>query len=698
MNPFQRGLDHSQRRALPGLLGLVLGALVSGCPLSAPDVGGHPITCTRNSDCQHGERCDTAYGICVGLGDGGITGEDGGNECNSSDCFGAVALSSSATSAGGTLYAGANVPLSLFADMTFANGVSSAPAPSAVNLSVSARGADAGVLAMALADGGATGYRFQASWPTAGVADGPVTFTAFLPRNGGALASDPLVVKVDNTPPSLTVSLAGLVDGGPALPRDFQQTATLVADDHGGSGADATSFHLSGTGVPSSSTATWPVSASGTASVNGRDLLLDTGAAGIAGTFTLTAQVKDLVGNQSASVNLPVPVTRLKWKLKLATGAIDSSPVLGSRGRIYVGGNDKALHAVSPSGTLTWSYVTGDLITATPAVRVLDATAGTEIVYAPSQDANVHAVVGSDGGLLAGWTMLSAQPAATAPNTPTALANSAAVSPTENALVAGDNGGHIFSVKLGTGIVNGTYPQVVGNGMAACTAISIESVSGSLLAVVGGKDNFIYSLIDTTLAKQTSLHLLSSDVLDTSQSGGLGTSGDEAWVGAAHGVHHLTKLSSVSNEADAVAGPAGAYATAVALGSGSLVYAATTSGSLIEVASGSSKGTFSGLTAPPTIGADGNIYVATTDGKLASVRPDGSIQWEGGLTSAAINSAPMIDPCNRTLYVGSSDGFLFAVITDSAGLDTGPWPHFRHDYQGTGNASLTGAVDCANHL
>jgi outer membrane protein assembly factor BamB len=104
------------------------------------------------------------------------------------------------------------------------------------------------------------------------------------------------------------------------------------------------------------------------------------------------------------------------------------------------------------------------------------------------------------------------------------------------------------------------------------------------------------------------------------------------------------------------------------------------------------------ITAPPTVGADGDIYVATTNGKVASVRADGSVAWEGSLTGAAINSAPMIDPCNQTLYVGSSDGFLIAVITDAAGLDTGPWPHFRHDYQGTGNASLTGRVDCANHL
>jgi len=697
MNRFQSRLLH-----LPLAF---LGGILAGCPLSPPTVGGAPITCEHSNQCLAGERCDLQYGICVGLGDGGIIGEDGGlrdgGPCKTSICFDGITLSPAATDVGGALYAGANQPLQIFAELSFAGTITSAPAPAALDLGVSVQGADAGSLTMTWADGGSTGYLYAATWHTAGVADLPFTFVASLSADAGTIASDPVVVTVDNTAPTLEISLAGLVDGGPPLPRNFYELATLVGDDHGGSGVDTATYVLAGTGVPSTSTASWPVSSTGTASVDARLLLLDTGDGGFEGTFALSGQVNDGVGNKSSLATLSVPVTRFKWALKLAASkAIDSSPVLGVRGRIYVGGNDQALHAVSPQGTLLWEYPTADRITATPAVNVVLPADGTEVVYVPSQDANVHAIVGVDGGLLTGWTMLSAQGGATAPNVPSPFVNSAAISRAEGSLVAADNGGHVFSMGLGLGNVSGSYPQVSTTPtLQGASAVSLARAQAPpQLAIVVGGDKNLYRFTDVGLALQPSpVALANSDSINANQLGGPALDDFDAWLGAASGIHHFTNL--LSAPADSEILPSTGYFVAAVVDQIGKAYVSRLDGVLVGLTnSGINASLGSGITAPPTIGADGNIYVATMDGRLVSLRADGSLAWEGALTNVAINSAPMIDPCNQTLYIGSSDGYLFAVLTDSNGLDPGSWPHFRHDYQGTGNASNVGAVDCANHL
>jgi outer membrane protein assembly factor BamB len=61
------------------------------------------------------------------------------------------------------------------------------------------------------------------------------------------------------------------------------------------------------------------------------------------------------------------PDGTLRWKYRM-TNNIDSSPVIGPDGVIYVGCDDFFLYALNPDGTLKWKYKTGGAIRNSPAL------------------------------------------------------------------------------------------------------------------------------------------------------------------------------------------------------------------------------------------------------------------------------------------------------------------------------------------
>ena len=98
-------------------------------------------------------------------------------------------------------------------------------------------------------------------------------------------------------------------------------------------------------------------------------------------------------GRSSFSTGPSAPA--LAWSYK-AGHDVESSPVLGTDGSIYVGSADNMLYAFSSTGVLSWSYETADLIFSSP---LIDAT-GT--VYIGSTDGNFYAL--SSGALA--WTYM----------------------------------------------------------------------------------------------------------------------------------------------------------------------------------------------------------------------------------------------------------------------------------------------------
>lgn len=92
----------------------------------------------------------------------------------------------------------------------------------------------------------------------------------------------------------------------------------------------------------------------------------------------------------------------------------------------------------------------------------------------------------------------------------------------------------------------------------------------------------------------------------------------------------------------------------------------------------------------PVIGhnSDGSesIYVAHGP-KALSAYDAGSMQ---GLWSLTLDAEPTASPvldCNGILYVASSTGQFYAVVTDSVGLSKSAWPRYQHDNRNTGDYS-----------
>ncbi|MEI6634770.1 MAG: PQQ-binding-like beta-propeller repeat protein, partial [Chlamydiota bacterium] len=57
----------------------------------------------------------------------------------------------------------------------------------------------------------------------------------------------------------------------------------------------------------------------------------------------------------------------LSWSYKTGYD-IESSPAIGSDGRVYVGSLDNRLYAVGSGGSLAWTYLTGDYVESSPAL------------------------------------------------------------------------------------------------------------------------------------------------------------------------------------------------------------------------------------------------------------------------------------------------------------------------------------------
>jgi parallel beta-helix repeat protein len=74
--------------------------------------------------------------------------------------------------------------------------------------------------------------------------------------------------------------------------------------------------------------------------------------------------------------------------------------------------------------------------------------------------------------------------------------------------------------------------------------------------------------------------------------------------------------------------------------------------------------TDSWMDSSPAIGVDGTVYVGSMDGYLYAINGDGTLRWKFG-TSGGIHSSPAIS-ANGIVYVGSRDSNLYAVNPDGS--------------------------------
>ena len=89
----------------------------------------------------------------------------------------------------------------------------------------------------------------------------------------------------------------------------------------------------------------------------------------------------------------------------------------------------------------------------------------------------------------------------------------------------------------------------------------------------------------------------------------------------------------------------------------------------------------------PTIGAGGLIYIGNSDSRplLQFINPaTGRVTRSIG-SREAFSGHPAIG-LDGTLYIGTTNGTIFAVWTESPGLANSPWPRGLHDNLNTSRA------------
>lgn len=84
-----------------------------------------------------------------------------------------------------------------------------------------------------------------------------------------------------------------------------------------------------------------------------------------------------------------------------------------------------------------------------------------------------------------------------------------------------------------------------------------------------------------------------------------------------------------------------------------------------------------------------NNYGAQAESKLQrfSTVSAGTLKWRFK-TGREVYSSPAIGQ-DGTIYVGSWDGNLYAIASDSEGLANSPWPKFRGNLRNTGRFGIS---------
>ena len=88
--------------------------------------------------------------------------------------------------------------------------------------------------------------------------------------------------------------------------------------------------------------------------------------------------------------------------------------------------------------------------------------------------------------------------------------------------------------------------------------------------------------------------------------------------------------------------------------------------------------------AAPVAGAGGVIYSAGSDGVLTALGLDGGTLWTFQTDGQIV--APVSPGCDRTLYLATRLGTIYAIAADAPGLANSSWPREGHDIRGTGDA------------
>jgi outer membrane protein assembly factor BamB len=435
-------------------------------------------------------------------------------------------------------------------------------------------------------------------------------------------------------------------------------------------------------------------------------------------TASMTATVEALDANSSvvSSKRAGVTVTRLRWAYP--AGAAVTSPAVMDDGTLVVGLSQATgqVLAVTPKGAYAWAVTVaakgpGKSVTSAPAV-------GKKAIWVGSDDGRLYAVSLTGSGPIANGVCPDASTTATAGHvfTPMVyqLPSASGVVPDEVAFDASGVVNQFFGLAPSAAACKvvaysrtssthmTTAPVMTKEGFAAflfdnanqyffyLAVFSASSAPGDLTYVdYYGYDDWVVGVgLDSTGAVLAADH--SGNVIKTFHNADA-TSWSKVWAAVPGNVQYDLETVVVSSADEPIIG-------GQLFGVGG-VDRLTSAGRIVQgwpVSLGAGSSDVTGL-ALATVDAVGvRMYATTSSGDLFALDQNGAVVWSTHSGSSQLLGTDRLDfptiapPVSGqalpTLYAGSADGHLYAVVVDS-GLDlTAPWPKAHHDLRNTGNA------------
>lgn len=331
----------------------------------------------------------------------------------------------------------------------------------------------------------------------------------------------------------------------------------------------------------------------------------------------------------------------LDWRLSLG-GEIFSSAA-SAHGKMYVGSSNGRLYCISGEGEKLWSFISGDKISASPAVG-RDGT-----VYVGSWDRYFYAVT-PDGEEL--WRY----------ETGGGIASSAAVAE-DGTVYVGSRDGNLYAFDPAGELL---WSYKTGRMIVSSPVIGPEGT-----IYIGGMDKYLHAV---SPAGERIWRVRFPFGIETNPAVGIA---GEIFLGSTDGALYAISATGESlwkfmTDGEIYTSPAVGKEGTVYFGSDDYhLYAVDRSGDEIWRVKGGSL-----FTGTPTIGKSGAVYAGNDDNYLYAVREDGELLWKMK-SSGAFYASPAFTESER-LVIGSLDGYLYGFsVYDEFTDEAAPWPRIR---------------------
>jgi len=329
-----------------------------------------------------------------------------------------------------------------------------------------------------------------------------------------------------------------------------------------------------------------------------------------------------------------------KWRFKTDYG-IDSSPIIGNDGIVYIGSNDYHIYSLNSNGTLKWKYHTDNRITSAPALS----EEGT--LYVGAWDSKLYAINSTTGDL--NWKV---------------VANGGTI---DSSPAIGVDGTIYFGTMKGTDegeIIainpNGTIKWIYPTGYYI-TSDPAFGDDGTIY--IGSGDNYFYAMNPNGTLKwryKTGHYVMGSPSI--AEDGTVYTASWDDYLYAFHPENGTVKWKCKIG-VGAKINPSIASDGTIYVGANKLfaIYPNGTRRWSFDLGNERHIAWSS-----PAISAEGTIYVGTNIGEVSggdiiAINPDGTERWRKKICNEWCDSSPCIAK-DGTVYIGSQDngGYLHA--------------------------------------